>query len=415
MLFINILAANLAYVARLFAPLLLLPVLSHHLDAATYGVYMYAMAVAQWLSLVIEFGFNLSATRRISAAQGVEEIVGIVSETQDARYTLALAAGVPALAMLFWSPQFAAAPEWAVVAWIYGALIALVPQYYFQGMHRLRDVATMELAGAAVTLALVAAFVTGPNQALVLPVLILVPRIFTTVFLTRRMRRMLGPKVDASGYSFVRARRSLSSGLGLFKFQIYVSLYTSFNLILAGHFFSAAEIGAYASADRIMRAGLGFFGQISAAIFPKFVAMRASGHQGLHRARLFAVVGMFSLGIVGAVTVWLAAPVLAKLLFGKVHELAQEILRIEAAVVPAIAISSVLSFHYLLVDGRDRSLSRVVMTAAAINVPLCIYLMSHQGVQGGAILWVVVEWSITIALLAMTLLPHKSIQFKEST
>lgn len=415
MLFINIIATNLAYVARLFAPVLLLPILSHRLDAGTYGVYMYAMAVAQWLSLLIEFGFNLSATRRISAARDSEEISGIVSETQDARLTLALVAGIPAVVLLLWSPQFAAAPQWALVAWAYGALTALVPQYYFQGSHRLRDVAASELSAAMATLALVAGLVTGVNQALMLPVLVLVPRLVTTVYLTRRMWRMLGANCVARGYSFARARRSLSSGLGLFKFQIYVSLYTSFNLILAGHFFSAAEIGAYASAERIMRAGLGFFGQISAAIFPKFVAMRASGDDALHRARLFAVVGMFCLGIVGAITVWFAAPVMAKLLFGKVHVLAQEILQIEAAVVPAIAISSVLSFHYLLVDGHDRSLSRVVMSAAAINVPLCMYLMGHQGVKGGATLWVIVEWSITLALIAMTLLQQKSIQFKEST
>lgn len=415
MLFINIIATNFAYVARLFAPLLLLPILSHRLDAGIYGVYMYAMAVAQWLSLVIEFGFNLSATRRISAARDSEEILGIVRETQDARLTLAVAAVIPAVVLLLWSAQFAAAPQWALVAWLYGALTALVPQYYFQGTHRLRDVAASELSAAMATLALVTGLVSGGNQALMLPVLVLVPRLVTTVYLTRRMWRMLGANCGARGYSFARARHSLLSGLGLFKFQIYVSLYTSFNLILAGHFFSAAEIGAYASAERIMRAGLGFFGQISAAIFPKFVAMRASGDDALHRARLFAVVGMFCLGIVGAITVWFAAPALAKLLFGNVYVLAQEILRIEAAVVPAIAISSVLSFHYLLVDGHDRSLSRVVMSAAAINVPLCVYLMGHQGVKGGATLWVIIEWSITLALIAMTLLQQKSIQFKEST
>jgi PST family polysaccharide transporter len=390
LLFLNIVATNFAYLARLLAPLLLLPVLSHRLNATTYGVYMYAMAVAQWLSLLIEFGFNLSATRRISAAHDKGEIADVVCETQDARLTLALAAGVPVAVLLSWSPQFASAPQWAIVAWIYGALAAIVPQYYFQGVHRLRDVAVSEMAGAAVTLALVAGFVSESNQQFALPLFVLVPRFSTTMFLTWRMRRMLPKSGDPYSYSFSRACRSLSAGF---------ELYTSFNLILAGYLFSAAEIGAYASADRVMRAGLGFFGQISAAVFPKFVAMRASGDITLHRMRLIALLIMALLGTLGAVIVWLAAPLLCKLLFGAVHELAQEILRIEVAVIPAIAISSVLSFHYFLVDGRDRSLTRVVMLAAAINVPLCIYLMKRDGVTGGATLWVIVEWSITIALL----------------
>lgn len=404
MLAANILVANVAYAARLVMPLLLLPVLSHRLDTADYGVYMYAMAVAQWLSLFVEFGFNLSATRQISSAVSHESIAVIVTDTQNARFTLAVCAALPALGLL-WSPQFASAPLWVVVAWAYGSLSALVPQYYFQGTQQLRDIAIAELASAAATLILVMTFVGTYNQGVMLPLLVLAPRLATTSYLTLRMRRMLG-KVHSGDYSFTSAKQSLSAGLDLFKFQIYVSLYTSFNLILAGQFCSAAQIGAYASADRILRAGLGFFGQISAAVYPKFVAMRAEGNITLHRARLIAIVGMLCLGLLGAATVWMAAPLLSRLLFGRAHELASEILRIQSMVVPAIAISNVISFQFMLVDGQDRSLNRVVLAAAVANVPLCYLLMTHHGVRGGAVSWVVIEWAISAALITMALFQH---------
>lgn len=411
MLAVNILVANIAYVARLVMPLLLLPVLSRRLNAADYGVYMYAMAIAQWLGLFIEFGFNLSATRQVSSAVTPKAIARIATDTQNARFTLAAAAALPALGLLLCSPQFATAPQWVAVAWAYGVLTALVPQYYFQGTHRLRDIAGAELAGAAATLVLVTTLVSPVNQAFMLPLLILAPRLATTCYLTLRM---LG-QVRLGGYSFASARRGLSAGLGLFKFQIYVSLYTSFNLILAGHFFSAAQIGAYASADRIMRAGLGFFSQISAAVFPKFVAMRAAGDSYLQQARLIAIGGMLCLGLLGTATIWLVAPVLSRLLFGNAHELASYILRIQAIVVPAIAISSVISFHFLLVDGQDRSLNRVVLVAAAVNVPLCMVLMTYQGVQGGAVSWVIIEWAIAAALIVMALLQRNTYRIKENT
>ena len=414
LLAVNILLANVAYAARLVLPLLLLPLLARRLDTSSYGVYMYAMAVAQWLGMFIEFGFNLSATRRISAAADPVEIASIAGETQDARVVLTLVASVPALAMLFWSPQFALAPLWAVVAWLYGALTGLVPQYYYQGTHRLRDVAVAELVGAATTLALVAVFVDGLNQGTALPLLVLTPRLLTTVYLLWRMRRLLAHAGYARRRSFAGAYRSLLSGLSLFKFQIYVSLYTSFNVILAGYFFSATQIGAYALADRIMRAGLGFFSQISAAIFPKFVAMRASGNIALHRARILMGGGMLGLGVLGAAALWMTAPILVRLLFGKGHELTGEILRIQVAVVPAIAISTVISFQFLLVDMQDRALNRVVLAAAAVNLPLCMYQMSQHGIAGGAISWVVIEWGISVVLVIMVLLQHNMDSFKES-
>ncbi|MEL4181415.1 oligosaccharide flippase family protein [Roseateles sp. PN1] len=409
---VNILVANVAYAARLVMPLLLLPVLAHRLDVADYGVYMYAMATAQWLGLFIEFGFNLSATRQVSSALTSNAIAFIATDTQNARLTLAAGTSLPALGLLLWSPQFAAAPQWVVVAWAYGALSALVPQYYFQGTHRLRDIASAELVSAIATLGLVASLVTQSNQALMLPLLVLAPRLVTTCYLTARMHRLLGDSRIGT-YSFTSARRSLSVGLGLFKFQIYVSLYTSFNLILAGHFFSPTQIGAYASADRIMRAGLGFFSQISAAIFPKFVAMRAAGDSNLAGARLIAIAGMLSLGVIGAAITWFAAPALSRILFGNTHELAAEILRIQAMVVPAIAISSAISFHFLLVDGQDSRLNRVVLVAAAANVPICMILMTRQGVQGGAVSWVVIEWAIAAMLITMTLLQHNTNRTKE--
>lgn len=404
--------ANAAYAARLVMPLILLPVLSHRLDAAAYGVYMYAMAVAQWLSLFVEFGFNLSATRRVSSVVAPESIAVIVTETQNARFTLAVGAVIPALALLLWSPQFVSAPQWAVVAWAYGALTALVPQYYFQGTHQLRDIAVAELASATVTLILVMTLVSPYNHAVMLPLLVLVPRLATTWYLTQRMCRALG-KNSLGIYSFGSAKQSLLAGLDLFKFQIYISLYTSFNIILAGQFFSAGQIGAYASADRILRAGLGFFSQISAAVYPKFVSMRAEGDHTLHRARLIAIGAMLCLGLMGAATLWIVAPLLSALMFGSANELVSDILRIQSVVVPAIAISNVISFHFMLVDGRDRSLNRVVLVAAAVNVPVCFVLMTYYGVRGGAISWVVIEWAIAAVLTTMTLLQHLTNQSKE--
>jgi len=408
LLAINILLANFAYAARLVMPLLLLPLLSNRLSASSYGAYMYAMAVAQWFGMLIEFGFNLSATRRISAASDPIEVALIVAETQDARITLAVFATMPAVAMLLWSPQFALMPQWAGVAWLYGVLTGLVPQFYYQGTHRLRDVAIAELVGAVATLVLVTIFVDGLNQGVVLPVTILLPRLITTIYLTFRMQRTLGKNRRAGFYTFVGARRSLFSGMSLFKFQIYASFYTSFNVIVAGYFFSSAEIGAYASADRIMRASLGFFNQISSAIFPKFVSMRASGNQALHKARLLVGLCMIGLGVAGAVALWFAAPVLVRLLFGDLHELTGEILRIQVAVLPAIAISSVISFYFLLVEGQDRVLNRVILTAAVVNVPLCLYLIGHQGLKGGAISWVVVEWAISTILSVIIFQQYKA-------
>ena len=73
---------------RIVFPLILLPYLTKFLSTDSYAVYVYAYAMVSYLRLVVDFGFDFSATRDI--AKEVEErmIRKIVTEVTASKVVL---------------------------------------------------------------------------------------------------------------------------------------------------------------------------------------------------------------------------------------------------------------------------------------------------------------------------------------
>lgn len=119
------------------------------------------------------------------------------------------------------------------------------------------------------------------------------------------------------------------------------------------------------------------------------------------RSRLLLI--FLAIGLVGMVAaMWLAAPV-ASYLFRADHSEIQSVLTVLALVVPAIALSNVLGFQYLLVDRHERIFNIIIGAAAVANIVFAYFLIQAKGVQGMAMSWVLVEWLITLSLLAVVM------------
>ena len=124
---------GLVYAIRLILPLMVIPILTRRIMAEDFGVYMYAISFAAWLSIFVEYGFNISATREIASSNSKTEILSVITGTQSAKFLLVLATLPVLLATVFIVPVFEGNMYWAITAWLLGILMALTPIYYFQG------------------------------------------------------------------------------------------------------------------------------------------------------------------------------------------------------------------------------------------------------------------------------------------
>lgn len=393
----NIFILSLVYAIRLLLPLLIIPILTRRIAADDFGVYMYAISTSAWLSIFVEYGFNISATREIASNSDKASIARTVAGTQTAKLLLVVAT-VPLLACaILWLPVFQDHIFWAVTAWLLGVLTALSPIYYFQGREDLRRVGMIEVGGGALTLLAVYFLVADANDFNKLALIVLAARLFSVMLLSRRMygeMRGHGPL----GLDWQAGIAHLKSGFHVFLFQGAVSLYTSFNVVLLGFYCSPVQVGIYASAERLMRAGIGFLGQFSNAIFPRLNALKMKYPEKVKNFRL-QVLGVFLLiGVIGMVATWELGPVIVHYMFPSSAAEVNAILVILAWVIPAIAISNVLGFQYLLADRREKMFNAIIATAAVTNIAMAYFLIAKYEAKGMAISWVAIEWLITIVI-----------------
>jgi len=405
-------AKNIAYLyviqlLRIILPLALLSVLTGVLTGPQYSVYVYTLASATWLGTFVEYGFNVSGTRRVAAvAADPVALKTVLVETQAAKWLLA-GLSVPFLVWaLTSSAVFQPYPEWAVCAWLLGAMMGMTPGHYYQGTSNLRIAAVLEVLGGILTFASIHLFVRASEDFWRLCLTLAGVRFMIWQILERHM-------LAKTGISFIQTLaprqgiKALNDGWKIFLVNIGASLYTSFNIVLLGGASTAYAVAVYGSCERMIRAGLTFVAQASAAIFPKLAAMKSDNSLQLSRTRRSYLLA-FMLGSAACLPlVWAMAPLLSKYLFNDTLPELPYVLKIMSLVIPAIAISNVLAIHFLVIDHQEHILNWVVACAVPVSLTGGYFVSRSYGAAGMAGTWVVIEWLVTISLAAIVYRRYK--------
>src|SRR5262245_38599098 len=92
-------------VGRKIAPLIVVPYLARTLGVAGWGMVAFAQSLGEFIVLIIEFGFNLSATREVARNRASKEACSeIAAGVLGAQALLALGATTAAIVVSSWIP-----------------------------------------------------------------------------------------------------------------------------------------------------------------------------------------------------------------------------------------------------------------------------------------------------------------------
>ncbi|USI91352.1 lipopolysaccharide biosynthesis protein [Rhodococcus pyridinivorans] len=103
----------------------------------------------------------------------------------------------------------------------------------------------------------------------------------------------------------------------------------------------AASLGLYSAGDRLVRAVQSMLDPIGFALLPRMA--RSSGHERFWRRAGFAMLACVGIALVATAALWVSAPLLVQLVFGSEFAHAVPLLRIEVLILPATALSSLVT------------------------------------------------------------------------
>jgi polysaccharide transporter, PST family len=365
-----------------------------------------AQALAAWLVMVMEFGFDLSGTRALARARADSvERAAVVQGVMSAKLLLAPVVTVVLLAAFALTPDLRSANGTAtsfvppLLGWtlLYVLLRGLNPFWFFQGLERVGSAVLVD-SGARLAAALgVFVFVHAPADAPRVLALQAIAALAATLVLTLWMARdtALAIPTIAKGITMLRA------GLTLFAFRAASGGFAALNLFVVSLLGTPALVAVFGGAERIIRAGIGTLNPLTQAILPRVSFLRATDAAAADRLVQRSLIVTGGLGLLIGATAFLAAPLLVQLLLGPGYEGAIPLMRILAILPPLVAVDTVLGLHWAVPHGHDRPFLATMLIAGTLNLALAIALIPRFGAEGVSAAVVLAEFGGMLALLTL--------------
>jgi len=391
----NIAALMGTQLAAYAFPLATVPYLARVLGPYHWGVVAFAQALALYLSMVVDFGFQLSASRRIARIRDEDEQVAqVVAGVLGAKTALS---AVCVVGILVWQRFSHAFQQDALILW--GGALSGVAQgfsmlWYYQGLEMVRTSATSEVAGKAVACLGIFLFVHRPEDA------------WLVLFLQCICFASVSAFQLAMTYRRVRFRwptrtvvwQSTSDSAAMFLFRSSVSLYTTANALLLGAVATPIAVGFYSGAERLIKALSGMLTPVSQSLYPRISRLVLSDRGQAIRLTRFSLGLMTLCGALLAIGGAVAAPLIVRVLLGRGYENAVPVLRVLSLLLPAVAASTVLGIQWMLPLGMEGAYNVIVISAGLVNVALALCWASGWQQMGMAWAVVVTEYLVTIAI-----------------
>jgi PST family polysaccharide transporter len=374
-------------------PLVTLPYLARVLGPEQWGALAFADAYARFVSLAIEYGFGLSATREIARIRHDAEARGRqLAGVFAAQLLLGAAALLVTVILARYMPIFAS-HRWLLPGAFFLAMgQGAAPMWYFQGIERVRLMGALWIFGRIAGALALLLFVHSPGDG---PLALFIQGIapFLCVIgglvVAYRDTPFYWPSIG-SGWA------ALHSGGALFLFRAGVTLYSSLNVLLLGLFAPALIVAWFAGAEKLARAAVAAWGPINLVFYPRINHLMTTDRKGAAQATRWSAWLMMAAGTGMGLLLFAFAPLLVRLALGPGFEPAGRVLRVMAVLPAMIALSNVLGAQWMLALRLDKELNYIILGAGLVNLAGALTLGRWYQPMGMAISLVIAEMFVVV-------------------
>jgi polysaccharide transporter, PST family len=378
----NALALHLVQIGNLIVPLITLPYVSRVLGSDGFGLVAFSQSLSFLLGLVIGWGFDQWASREAAVKRDDPgSLTALTAQIVGARLLLSAVALAIAGLVYLTSGTTRGSPEFVAMAWVAAVATGFTPLWFFLGIERLRLASSISLGVRVVAAALTFVLVQNSGDAWIVMALFTGSAVAGALITTG----MLFRNVDVRRPSIRPALSAIRAGTALFAGIAGLSLYTSMNVVLLGFLGTRAEVAHFSAAERVVRSAIQLLQPITTAAYPRITFLESSGNQ--RRALRLLLIGaglVLSIALVGAVLLFLLAPELVRLIYGKQFADAAGVLRVLCALLPITTMAYVAG-TWLMVKRQDRRIMQITLAGGILNIALAPLLVHLAGIDGMAV------------------------------
>ena len=370
----NTAALFIVQISTYVAPMLVLPYLSRVLSKDHFGLIAFATSFNWYFMSLVDYGFNLTATRRIAIHRDdPAEISRIFSSVMAAKVFLTMLGLVLMLTVVLGTPKLR--PNLRLFCICYMLVVGdlLFPLWLFQGLQKMGNLVWRDLGAKMLSLSLIFAFVRHDGDylwaaafqsgSMVLAGIVGLWAVFASTPV-----RWIAPTLREVG-------AALAEGWPVFLSVAANTLTTSTDIFILGLQSGPTNVAYYTNAYRLIVALRALVSPVVTALYPHISHMAFNSRENaiaFLRKYAFVLAGPFFLG--GIVLLVGASPIV-KLLYSAKYAPTAPLLRILAFSPFLLALQTSYSTFYMLAFGYEKEWSRIVLQTAVLNFVLLIPLL----------------------------------------
>ena len=391
-----------SHIAGYLIPLLEIPILARALGPTAYGQVVLIQSIALLSSLIVEYGFNLSASREVAKATNDTSALGRIFA--DVTLARALVSIFVLLTLLLIAKQLVpASAEVSQAQVFFGFLYFLAfgfsPFWFFLGRESLAGVVALDLFLRLCGLTFLFCFVNEESDASLALGILASTSLANTLISNAWCMRQTGS-----------IRFNLRSALHKLKDGFHVFLYRSSNTLLLtaapsviGISSDRTAIGIFVPAEKVIRGVVGLSTPLFTAVFPHFSRAFSTGNAGSHLAAWRLVIASVSLGAACAVLIYAFGPKLILLVIGEEFSGTADLLRWFAWLIPLRIASQAFGLVILIPSGRERLASYALIFFSLLTLILGFLLARINGALGMVQALLLAEAGLATTLLLLTI------------
>ena len=369
----NFLALSSLQAINLILPFITLPYLTRVLGVSNYGVVVMVYSIMQLLSVVCDYGFNLSATKEISLSRNnISKVNTIFSSV------LIVKAGLLIISLLILFILTTYVPILAThkVAYLMGFGIVigqtLTPIWLFQGMENMKYITLVNLVSKSLFTILIFVFIKTPEEFIFVPLLYSVGFIIAGV-----LSLVFAYKEFGISFSFtkrVNIVEQFKNSTQYFYSRASVALYTSSNNFMVGLILGEFYAGIFGVAEKLFTAMTVIYSPLSDAIYPYMVQKK---DLKLFNKIFFTAI-IFNL-LVSLITLFFATEIV-HFIFGEGYQESALLLKYFCVLALIIVPATFIGYPLLGAFGFEKYANYSVVIACGIHLIILICISSFLSI-----------------------------------
>lgn len=392
----NLFALVILQIANYLFPLLSWPLLAKYLGLEKFGEFMMLFSIFTLALVVTDFGFNLSATHRISLDRENKSKIGLLlGNVFFIKFFLATIT-------IMGSVIFISSHRLGFVNHYTLFLISLVIFiqsfqciWFYQGIEKMKNITQINIFSKVLYLLLLIVFLpfyASLNMAILcyaisqaLGVFFFIKNIFKEGYFISYP--MINGVVEEIKHSFT-----------FFISRVAVSIYTTINILVIGNVHGAGIAGLYGSAEKLYNAGSSVSGVLSQVIYPNMA--KTNNLKLLVKIILFASIPYF----IGCFILSFWVTEIVTLIFGKEFESSAEFLRLFIGLMFITFISITLGYPGFAAVKKIQWANYTVIFGSIFHLSGLFYLFMSNLITPRNVLIMIIITEIIILIFRLVML-----------